>query len=63
MTNSKYTFERTELRVLQNTVDNETFLNLVSNMIGSINDEIKNLKDDSHKSWVDNFIDVVNNHN
>ncbi len=58
MTNSKYLFERTELRVLQNSVDNETFLNLVSTMIGSKNDEIKQLKD---KSLADTYRDIVNN--
>lgn len=63
MINSKYSFERTELRVLQNSVDNETFLNLVSNMIGSRNDEIKHLKDESYKSWVDQYRNTVDNRN
>lgn len=63
MTNSKYSFELTELRVLQNSVDNEEFLKLVSEMIGSRNDEIKHLKDNSYKSWVDQYQDIVNNRN
>lgn len=41
MTKSKYQFIRTELRVLQNTVDNEQFLNLVADMIGHRDEKIE----------------------
>ena len=46
MTQSKYSFVRTELRVLQNTCngDNEKFLNLLSDNIGSRDEKIEELK-------------------
>lgn len=48
MTLSKYSFIRTELRVLQNTCegDNEKFLNLLADMIGSRDEKIETLNDD-----------------
>ena len=47
MTQSKYSFERTELRVLQNTCDgdNEKFLNLVADIIGHQDEKIRDLED------------------
>lgn len=47
MTQSKYSFERTELRVLQNTCegDNEKFLNLVADIIGRQDEKIRELED------------------
>lgn len=40
MTVSKYTFERTELRVMQNQAkDNEEFLNMVADLVGSLTEE------------------------
>ena len=46
MTQSKYSFERTELRVIQNMCagDNELFLNQLADMIGQRDEEIKKLK-------------------
>ena len=46
MTQNKYTFVRTELRVLQNTCegDNERFLNLMANTIGQQDEIIQELK-------------------
>lgn len=47
MTQSKYSFERTELRVLQNSCegDNEKFLNLVADIIGRQDEKIRELED------------------
>ena len=47
MTQSKYSFERTELRVLQNTCegDNEKFLNLLADIVGRQDEKIQELKD------------------
>ena len=44
---SKYSFERTELRVLQNICngDNEKFLNLLADSVGRQNEKIQELKD------------------
>jgi len=46
MTLSKYSFYRTELRVLQNMCegDNELFLNQLADTIGKRDEEIQNLK-------------------
>jgi hypothetical protein len=46
MTQSKYYFYRTELRVLQNMCanDNELFLNKLADIIGQSNEEIEKLK-------------------
>jgi hypothetical protein len=46
MTQSKYYFYRTELRVLQNMCanDNELFLNKLAYIIGQSNEEIEKLK-------------------
>jgi hypothetical protein len=43
---SKYSFERTELRVLQNFCngDNEKFLNLLADSIGRQNEKVEELK-------------------
>jgi hypothetical protein len=48
MANSKYTFERSELRTLQNTCkgDNEKFLNLLADMVGQKSEQIEQLKHD-----------------
>lgn len=45
MTPSKYSFVRTELRVLQNTCegDNEKFLNLLADMVGAQDEKIVEL--------------------
>ena len=47
MTQSKYSFERTELRVLQSTCegDNEKFLNLVADNISHQDEKIRELED------------------
>ena len=46
MTQSKYSFVRSELRVLQNTCegDNEKFLNFLADNIGQQDEKIKELK-------------------
>ena len=46
MTLSIYSFERTELRVLQNTCegDNEKFLNLLADIVGEQAEKIEELK-------------------
>lgn len=57
MTQSIYTFERTELRVLQNQCegDNELFLNLLANMIGKRDRTIQQLKSQIDcASWSNN---------
>lgn len=43
---SKYSFIRTELRVLQNTCDgdNEKFLNLLADSIGKLEEKVEALK-------------------
>jgi len=54
MTLSKYTFERTELRTLQNMCegDNEKFLNLLADMIGERDEQIHHLKQQiADDSW------------
>ena len=54
---SKYAFERTELRTLQNMCndDNESFLNVLADMIGKRNEKIVALqKQISEASWRDN---------
>jgi len=52
MTLSKYSFIRTELRVLQSTCDNETFLNAVADMIGKREEKIEELAAKIHyNSW------------
>ncbi len=56
MTQSIYSFERTELRVLQNTCegDNEKFLNLVADIVGKLIQERNQLKYDLGlaKEWI-----------
>ena len=51
MTQSKYSFERTELRVLQNMSagDNELFLNQLADIIGQSDEEIEKLKTQINK--------------
>lgn len=45
MTKSIYSFERTELRTLQNTCkDNEEFLNALADLVGNLTKERDNLK-------------------
>lgn len=54
MTPSKYSFIRTELRVLQNTCegDNEAFLNALADMFGQREEQIEKLKKQiSDDSW------------
>jgi hypothetical protein len=54
---SKYTFERTELRVLQEMCkgDNEEFLNAVAELIGRRDEKIKKLEDQINSlSWINN---------
>lgn len=48
MAQSKYSFIRTELRVLQDMCDgdNEKFLNLLADMIGERDDKIETLTDE-----------------
>ena len=48
MANSKYIFERTELRTLQNTCngDNEKFLNLLADLVGTKSEKIEQLTHD-----------------
>ena len=50
MTPSKYSFVRTELRVLQNTCegDNEKFLNLLADNIGQLDEKIQELTTKLH---------------
>ena len=52
-TRSVYSFERTELRVMQAKCDgdNEQFLNMVSNLIGSWNEELEALKQQASPKW------------
>ena len=55
MTQSKYSFIRTELRVLQNTCegDNEAFLNTLADMIGQRDEKIDKLKKQiSDNRWI-----------
>ena len=57
MTPSKYSFIRTELRVLQNTCegDNEAFLNALADMFGQREAQIEKLKKQiSDDSWITN---------
>jgi len=57
MTESIYSFERTELRVLQAQCgdDNELFLNLVADMIGKREQKIRELEARiSYDSWTNN---------
>ena len=48
MTQSKYSFERTELRTIQNMCDgdNEKFLNMLADMIGQRDEKIETLRED-----------------
>ena len=52
-TRSIYSFERTELRVIQAQCegDNERFLNIVSNLIGSLNEELNTLRSQPAPTW------------
>jgi hypothetical protein len=57
MAQSKYTFERTELRVLQNSCegDNELFLDMLADMLGSRDERIRKLEDRiSDLNWAAN---------
>ena len=57
MTTSKYSFIRSELRVLQNMCegDNEEFLNQLADMIGNRDEQIKQLKQQAaDDSWITN---------
>ncbi len=57
MTISKYSFIRSELRVLQNMCegDNEEFLNQLADMIGNRDEQIKQLKQQAaDDSWITN---------
>lgn len=57
MTLSKYAFERTELRTIQNMCggDNEKFLNLLADMIGKRDEKIRQLEQQaSDDSWIAN---------
>ena len=48
MTVSKYQFERTELRVLQNQCkDNEEFLNVIADRIGQLEEEKEKWRDEA----------------
>ncbi len=54
---SKYTFERTELRVIQETCngDNELFLNTLADMIGKRDEKITQLEEQiNNLNWVNN---------
>jgi hypothetical protein len=45
VTESKYCFERSELRVMQNTAaNNEEFLNRVADLVGSLGGKVDDLK-------------------
>ncbi len=49
VTESKYCFERSELRVMQNTAaNNEEFLNMVANLVGALSEKVDDLKDALH---------------
>jgi hypothetical protein len=45
VTESKYCFERSELRVMQNTAaNNEEFLNMVADLVGSLGAKVDDLR-------------------
>jgi cell division septum initiation protein DivIVA len=48
---SKYTFERTELRVLQNMCegDNEKFLNYLADMVGGLTEKNQKLENENSR--------------